>query len=136
MYKKIFSDKVTKLLVILSLISLNSEVQADILDKNRIEKDRGDIVCNSPMEVISSISTFKAGDKIPLHFHNGIETAYTIQGATLISDEGKKVIMRTGDTLIAMRNRIHGGVTIAPQNELKLFTVHIIDKNKPLYNLK
>jgi hypothetical protein len=35
-----------------------------------------------------------------------------------------------------MRNKIHGGVTIAPKNELKLFTVHIVDKNKPLYNLK
>lgn len=136
MYKKIFSVKVTKLFVLLSLISLNSVVQAELLDKNRIEKDRGDIVCNSQMEVISSISTFKAGDKIPLHFHNGIETAYTIKGATLINDEGRQVIMKTGDTLITMRKKIHGGVTIAPQNELKLFTVHIVDKNKPLYNLK
>jgi hypothetical protein len=136
MYKKIFSVKVTKLLVVLSLISLNSVVQADILDKNRVEKDRGDIDCNSPMEIISSISTFKAGDKIPLHFHNGIETAYTIQGATLINDEGRQMIMKTGDTLIAMRNKIHGGVTIAPKNELKLFTVHIVDKDKPIYNLK
>jgi quercetin dioxygenase-like cupin family protein len=136
MCKKIFSVKVTKLFVLLSLISLNSVVQAEILDKNRIEKDRGDIVCNSQMEVISSISTFKAGDKIPLHFHNGIETAYTIKGATLINDEGRQVIMKTGDTMVAMRKKIHGGVTIAPQNELKLFTVHIVDKNKPLYNLK
>jgi hypothetical protein len=135
MYKKNIV-KITKQLVVLIFVSMNSVVQAEILDKNRVEKDRGDIACNSQMEIISSISTFKAGDKIPLHFHNGIETAYTIQGATLINDEGRQVIMKTGDTLIALRNKIHGGLTIAPQNELKLFTVHIVDKDKPIYNLK
>lgn len=136
MDKKIFSVKVIKLFVMLSVVSLSSVVQADILDKNRIEKHRGDIVCNSAMEVISSISTFKAGEKIPLHFHHGIETAYTIQGAALINEEGKRIIMKTGETLLAQRSKIHGGLMVAPQNELKLFTVHIVDKNKPLYNLR
>lgn len=121
-------------LVSICLLLLNFPAQADTFSANRVEINRADLDTRNPIEVISSISTFKAGDNIPAHFHNGIETAYIIQGATLIDDSGAIVTMKTGETLFNLQKQIHGGITIAPKNELKLFTVHIVDKYKPLYN--
>lgn len=133
MFQHKLTHGVAQFLMTCGLLLSNFTVLAEPFDNNRVEINRGDSALIKPV-VISSITTFKAGEKIPEHFHNGIETAYVIQGASLIKDNGDITKMETGDTIFTLQNQTHGGITISPQNELKLFTVHIVDKNKPLYS--
>lgn len=135
MYQHRIINRVARFLVAYSLLSFNLYVLAEPFDNNRIEINRGDSAVTNPV-VITSISTFKAGEQIPAHFHNGIETAYVIQGAKFIKSDGDISKMNTGDTIFNLQNHTHGGLTIAPGSELKLFTVHIVDKNLPIYNFE
>jgi len=40
----------------------------------------------------------------------------------------------TGATAMNLRDVMHAGVTVVGDVPLKLFTVHIVDKGKPLYD--
>jgi quercetin dioxygenase-like cupin family protein len=130
-----FLHQSKKLFIAANLLTLSLTANSEEVNPYRIEISRADLEAKTPMEVISSFSTIDAGGEIPLHSHHGIETAYIIQGATLINSQGKSMELKTGGTLLNIRNIVHGGFTIAPKNELKLFTVHVVDKNKPLFAL-
>jgi quercetin dioxygenase-like cupin family protein len=84
------------------------------------------------MEVISSILEVQPGATIPRHFHNGIEAAYVIEGA-MIQEPGKEPgMLPTGANGFNLRGVLHGGVTVVGDKALKLYTVHVVDKGKPL----
>lgn len=76
------------------LLSPNASVFAAPFDNNRKEIHRDYSSIMYPL-VVTSLTTFKAGDRIPAHYHHGIETAYVIQGAELISDNGEVLKMNT-----------------------------------------
>jgi quercetin dioxygenase-like cupin family protein len=86
------------------------------------------------MEVISSISEYKKGDEIARHLHHGIETGYVVQG-TMVQFPGKEPIMlETGAPILNLRDVPHAGFKVVGDQPLKLFTVHIVNKGKPLYD--
>jgi len=99
----------------------------------RVEQKRADLPGAPGMEVIASTAEYKPGESVGLHFHHGIETAYVIQGATVQVPGKSPVIFQTGATLINLRDVKHAGFVVVGDTSLKLFTVHIVDKNKPLY---
>ncbi len=41
--------------------------------------------------------------------------------------------LATGASLLNLRDAKHGGFKVVGSASLKLFTVHVVDKNKPLY---
>ena len=41
--------------------------------------------------------------------------------------------IETGSVILNPRDFVHGGSTIVGDTPLRLFTVHIVDKGKPLY---
>jgi quercetin dioxygenase-like cupin family protein len=99
----------------------------------RTELKRADLPEAPGMEVISSISEFKTGEEIPRHLHHGIETGYVLQG-TMVQYPGKApIMMETGATIMNLRDVPHAGLKVVGQQPLRLFTVHIVDKGKPLY---
>lgn len=99
----------------------------------RVELKRADLTGAPDMEVITSISEFKKGESIPRHFHHGIETGYVLQG-TMVQLPGKAATMMEGGTpILNLRNVPHAGFTVVGDTPLKLLTVHVVDKNKPLY---
>lgn len=98
----------------------------------RKEMKRVDLSGAPGMEVISSITEYKVGDVAPKHFHNGIETAYVIEGAMVQLPGKEPSKMETGAVILNMRDVVHGGFKVIDK-PLKLFTVHIVDKGKPLY---
>lgn len=100
----------------------------------RIEKNRTDLTGASNMEVISSIGEYKPGDSIDLHRHHGIEAAYVVQGASVQASGKNPMSLPTGATLMNLRDVSHGGFKVVGDQSLKLFTVHIVDKDKPLYD--
>ena len=86
------------------------------------------------MEVVSSITEYKPGDTIAAHLHHGVEAAYVVQGAMVQMPGKEPTMMPTGAPVMNLRDVMHGGFTIVGDTPLKLFTVHIVDKGKPLYD--
>ncbi len=86
------------------------------------------------MEVISSISEYKPGEELGRHFHHGIETGYVLQGATVQSPGKEPMMIPTGAPIMNLRDVPHGGFRVVGDMSLKLFTVHIVDKGRPLYD--
>ncbi len=100
----------------------------------RVEQKRTDLTGAPDMEVIASIAEYKPGEGIELHIHHGIEAAYVLQGATVQIPGKEPMKLPTGATLMNLRDVKHAGFTIVGDTSLKVFTVHVVDKGKPLYD--
>ena len=103
-------------------------------DGVRKELSRVDLTGAPGMEVVSSFGEYKPGDKLPRHLHHGIEAAYVVQGAKVQVPGKDPMELPTGAPVLNLRDVMHGGYTIVGDQALKLFTVHIVDKGKPLYD--
>ena len=99
----------------------------------RKELKRGDLT-GTNMEVVISISETKPGEMIPRHIHHGEEAFYVLEGATAELPDGKQISLTTGNAAINVRDVPHAGFKIVGDKTLKLLTVHIVDKGKPLYD--
>lgn len=100
----------------------------------RVEQKRTDLSGAAGMEVISSIAEYKPGESIDLHVHHGVEAAYVIQGSTVQVAGKPPMVLATGSTLLNLRDVKHGGFKVVGETSLKLFTVHVVDKGRPLYD--
>jgi quercetin dioxygenase-like cupin family protein len=100
----------------------------------RVEQKRADLSGAAGMEVISSISEYKPGESIDLHLHHGIEALYVIQGAQIQIAGREPSALATGATGMNLRDIKHGGFKVIGDTSLKLYTVHIVDRTKPLYD--
>ena len=102
--------------------------------RQRVEQKRADLTGAPGMEVIASIGEYKTGDTIDLHIHHGIEAAYVVQGSMVQAAGKDPMPLPTGVTSLNLRDIKHGGFKVVGDTPLKLFTVHIVDKGKPLYD--
>ncbi|HEX4326831.1 MAG TPA: cupin domain-containing protein [Burkholderiales bacterium] len=100
----------------------------------RKELKRIDMAEAPNMEIISSITEYKPGDELPRHMHNGTEMGYVVQGSTIQVPGKDPMMLATGAPLQNLRGVPHGGFKIVGPTSLVLFTVHIVDKGKPLYD--
>lgn len=100
----------------------------------RVEQKRTDLTGAPGMEVIASTAEYKPGDVINLHIHHGIETLYVIQGGMIQVPGKDPVPLPTGATAQFLRDAKHAGFKIVGDSPVKLFTVHVVDKGKPLYD--
>ncbi|MDP9139521.1 MAG: cupin domain-containing protein [Pseudomonadota bacterium] len=100
----------------------------------RVEKQRADLSGAPHMEVIASVAEYGPGERIDFHVHHGIEAAYVVQGAAIEVAGKAPTTLETGATVMNLRDIRHGGFTVVGERPLKLFTVHIVDKDKPLYD--
>lgn len=99
----------------------------------RVELKRVDLGGAPGMEVITSVAEYRPGERIDLHTHHGIEAMYVVQGAQVRAPGKDTVALQTGASVTNLRDVRHGGITVVGDTSLKLFTVHIVDKDKPLY---
>jgi len=99
----------------------------------RQELKRADLTSSPDMEVITSVSEFKKGETIARHSHHGIETGYVLQGSMVQLPGQAPTMMKTGAAFMNLRDVPHAGFTVVGDQPLKLLSVHIVDKNKPLY---
>ena len=102
-------------------------------EKQRVEL-QGPTGVTTGMEVISSVAEYKPGEGIDLHLHHGIEALYVVQGAQIQSPGKEPLTLPTGASLMNLRMVQHGGFKVVGETSLKLYTVHIVDKGKPLYD--
>ena len=102
--------------------------------RQRVEQKRTDLSGAPGMEVIASTAEYKNGDAIDLHIHHGIEVAYVVQGGMVQAPDKDPMPLPTGASLLYLRDVKHGGFKVVGDTPLKFFTVHIVDKGKPLYD--
>ena len=122
--------------VIVSVCALITTVWADATQADlpqRQELKRADLTPSQNMEVITSISEIKKGEVIPRHYHHGIETGYVLQGTMVQLPGQAPTMMQTGSAIMNLRDVPHAGFTVIGDQPLKLLTVHVVDKGKPLY---
>ena len=101
---------------------------------NRKEQKRADLTGAPNMEVIASIVEIKPGESSELHVHHGIEAFHVLQGS-MVQPPGKDpTMLPTGMTSMNLRDVKHGAFKVVGDAPLKLLTVHIVDKDKPLYD--
>jgi quercetin dioxygenase-like cupin family protein len=105
----------------------------DLEPKNRMELKRTDLT-GTNMEVILSTTEYKPGDVIARHIHHGVEAFYVIQGATVETPDGKQIQLKTDTGSMNLRDVPHAGFKVVGNTNLKLVTVHVVDKGKPLYD--
>ncbi len=86
------------------------------------------------MEVIASIVEIKPGESSNLHVHHGVEAFHVLQGASIQAPGQAPSVLPTGLTSLNLRDVKHGGFKVLGDTPLKLLTVHIVDKDKPLYD--
>ena len=97
----------------------------------RDELKRADLT-GKDMDVIVTIVTVPPGENLPKHIHPGEEVVYVLDGATLELPDGSQRQFPTGAATINTRDVPHAGFKIAGNKALKMLTVHIVDKGKPV----
>jgi len=100
----------------------------------RKELRRADLSGAPGMEVVLSVVEFRPGDGIPLHIHHGIEAGYVLEGGMVEVPGKPPSAISTGAPIWILRDVPHGGWTNVGDKTIKLLTVHIVDKGKPLFD--
>jgi quercetin dioxygenase-like cupin family protein len=98
----------------------------------RTELKRTDLSGAEGMEVISSVLEVPPGASIPRHLHHGVEMFYVLEGAMIQFPGKEPALLATGAAGTNLRNVPHAGFVVVGDKPLKLFTVHTVDKGKPL----
>jgi quercetin dioxygenase-like cupin family protein len=107
-------------------------IGASAQEATRTELKRADLT-GTNMEVVLSITEVRPGESIARHFHHGEEAFYVLQGATIELPDGQQRKLEVGTANITVREVPHGGIKVVGDSALKLLTVHVADKGKPLY---
>ncbi len=126
--------RATRSAVVLSVCALLATAWADTMRSDlpqRQELKRADL--SSDMEVITSISEIRKGETIARHSHHGIETGYVLQGSMVQLPGQAPTMMQTGSSFMNPRDVPHAGFTVVGDQPLRLLTVHVVDRNKALY---
>ncbi|HUR88105.1 MAG TPA: cupin domain-containing protein [Ramlibacter sp.] len=100
----------------------------------RVEQKRTDLTGAPDMEVIASIVEIKPGESSNLHVHHGVEAFHVLQGSLVQPPGQQPSMLPTGLTSMNLRDVKHGAFKVVGDAPLKLLTVHIVDKGKPLYD--
>ena len=69
---------------------------------------------------------------IARHTHPGEEAVYVLDGATLQMPDGKEIARPSGQAGVNVRDVPHAGYKVVGDKPLKILTVHIVDKGKPM----
>jgi quercetin dioxygenase-like cupin family protein len=97
----------------------------------RTELQRHDLT-GTNMEVIVSLFEAQPGAVVPKHFHYGEEAFYVLEGSMVEIPGQQPVARATGSSGINPREVPHAGYKVVGDKPLKLLTVHIVDKGKPI----
>jgi quercetin dioxygenase-like cupin family protein len=107
---------------------LSSSVFAET---NRTVLKQADLT-GTNMEIIIAVLEVPPGTSIARHTHPGEEAVYVLEGATLQMPDGKEIARPAGQAGVNVRDVPHAGYKVVGDKTLKLLTVHIVDKGKPM----
>ncbi len=104
---------------------------ANAADDHRTEVKRADLT-GTNMEIVVSIVEVPTGEGIERQTHHGEEVVYVLEGGTLALPDGKERSFPSGTTVVNARDVAHAGWKVKSDKPLKLLTILIVDKGKPL----
>ena len=82
-------------------------------------------------EVVPGTATLRSGAQVPFHTHPGDEAGYVVRGSVTWKVRGQPdKQLHVGDSFFNPRGSAHS--LIAGKSGAKVFSVWIVDKNKPL----
>lgn len=113
-------------------VAVASNVADDL--PGRTELKRADLDGAPGMEVITSVVVIRPGEVMPAHFHHGVETGYVLEGGRVAPEGKPEIELATGAPLMNARGVVHGGFKVVSDAPIRLVTVHVVDKGKPLYD--
>ena len=123
---------VPKRVSLFAIVTICSMFSASAQDAKRTELKKADLT-GTNMELIISITEARPGDGIARHLHYGEEAAYVLEGATIELPTGQQRTLEAGSASVNVREVAHAGFKVVGDKTLKLLTVHVVDKGKPLY---
>jgi quercetin dioxygenase-like cupin family protein len=97
----------------------------------RTELKRADLT-GKDMDIIVTVIEVPPVDGIARHVHPGEEAVYVLEGATLGLPDGKQISFPAGAVTVNTRDVPHAGFKVVGDKTLKMLTVHIVDKGKPV----
>jgi quercetin dioxygenase-like cupin family protein len=83
-------------------------------------------------EITIAILEVPPGSTIARHTHPGEEAVYVLEGARLQMPDGTEIDRPPGQAGVNVRDVPHAGYKVVGDKTLKLLTVHIVDKGKPM----
>ena len=113
-------------------LGLTFAATADAQTTTRTELTKGDLT-GTNMEIVVGTIEAAPGTSAILHTHAGEEAVYVLSGGTAVTPDGKPIVFEAGTARINVRDVPHGAFTVTGDKTVKLLTVHIVDKGKPLY---
>ena len=112
-------------------LSFIASVTVHAQSSKRTELTKGDLT-GTNMEIVVSTVEVPPGASGLLHTHPGEEAYYVIDGATALLPDGKQINLEPGIAKVNVRDVPHGAFKVIGDKTLKLLTVHIVDKGKPM----
>ncbi|WP_222435239.1 hypothetical protein [Puniceibacterium confluentis] len=110
------------------LLALPAQAQEWIA---RTELSRTALSGSEVMEVVVSRLVLQPGAYIPKHTHPGDENSVVAVGGRVVLPDGKEVPLATDTPLNYAAGVVHGGITVAGETALVIYTTHVVDKTKP-----
>ncbi len=84
-------------------------------------------------EAILALAEIAPGAATGKHTHPGYEFAYVLEGSGILEIEGKPSIpMTPGMAIYQPPMQVHRGVNDSATDPLKIFSVYIVEKGRPL----
>jgi quercetin dioxygenase-like cupin family protein len=114
-----------------SFALLASAAFAQTPQPNRTELKRADLT-GTNMEIVIAVLEVPPGSTIARHTHPGEEAVYVLEGSLLKTPDGKEIDRPAGQAGVNVRDVPHAGYTVVGDKPLKILTVHIVDKDKPM----
>lgn len=117
--------------LVLAILFVIFNLSGAVADEPRTIMKRAELT-GTNMEIIVSVLEVPPGVSIAKHTHPGEEAVYVLEGATLQYPDGREVSRPAGQAGVNVRDIPHAGYKVVGDKPLKLLTVHIVDKGKPM----
>jgi quercetin dioxygenase-like cupin family protein len=118
-------------LVVLWSLLLAPSTVAQTAEPHRTVLKTADLT-GTDKEIIIAVLEVPPGVTIARHTHPGEEATYVLEGAKLLMPDGKEIDRPAGQAGVNVRDVPHAGYKVIGDKALKILTVHIVDKGKPM----
>ncbi len=122
----------THLVSVCAASALIVTTAAGAQEVKRTELGRAPVSGDATREIVMQLVEVPPGATSRRHFHNGEEAYYVIEGGSAQMPGQAPKERPTGERGINKRGVPHAGYTVVGDKTLKILSVYIVDKGKPL----
>jgi quercetin dioxygenase-like cupin family protein len=101
----------------------------------RTELSRSQVTGHDHLEIVTQLVEFPPGATSPRHFHHGEETFYVLEGGTVQEPDRPPRKRNPGEHGVITRGSHHSGYTVVGDRTIKVLSVYVVDRWRPLQEL-